>query len=290
MWERFTDRARRILTLANQEAQKWNHECIGTEHILLGILEEKSGVEIEVLGKYGIDVEKLRKTLEKSMKSGPDMVTMGKLPETPVAKKSIEYSIEYARENKFNIVDSYHILAGLIRATEGIASQALTKFNFTEEKLTLGLEELLGDEWPVKKTKQTEDEKQGYWNIPKSELNIRRLLENVYGFNFNYAELAVTEKRPETITIMSGESRLHVGSLRKTSEEPRYDEVTLTPEGGNLNQLKEVAKLKQLLDRYHVEYTSEPPIEDIVKELRADATRISNEHNSVANSLEGKVE
>lgn len=288
MYERFTDRAREIITLANQRAQKWHHDYLGTEHILLGILEEKSGIEIEVFGKYGVDVKKLRKTLEESMKSGPDMVIMGKIPQTPSAINSIEHAIEYARENNFNFIDSYHILAGLIRETEGIASQTLANFNFTEEKLTQGLEEKLGDEWPVKKTEQTEDKNQGYWIIPKSELDVRGFLK-FYGFDFGDEDLTAVEKPAEMNVYLDGFSA--IGILNRTSEVPlEYDRVILTPQKKDLEQLKKVAKLKQILDKHHVGYTSEPPIGEVITLLREDATRTSKEYNDIADSLEDKVE
>src|SRR5262249_25243122 len=94
MYERFTDRARKVMQLANQEAQRFNHEYIGTEHILLGLVKEGSGVAANVLKNLDIDLRKIRLEVEKIVQSGPDMVTMGKLPQTPRAKKVIEYSIE----------------------------------------------------------------------------------------------------------------------------------------------------------------------------------------------------
>lgn len=88
MFERLTDRARKVMALANQEAQRFNHEYIGTEHILLGLVKEASGVGANVLKNLGIDLRKVRLEVEKLVKSGPEMVTMGKLPQTPRAKKS----------------------------------------------------------------------------------------------------------------------------------------------------------------------------------------------------------
>src|SRR5207249_4908022 len=88
---RFTDRARKVMQLANQEAQRFNHEYIGTEHILLGLVKEGSGVAANVLKNLDIDLRKIRLVVEKIVQSGPDMVTMGKLPQTPRAKKVIEY-------------------------------------------------------------------------------------------------------------------------------------------------------------------------------------------------------
>src|SRR5688572_32354676 len=97
MYERFTDRARKVMQLANQEAQRFNHEYIGTEHVLLGLIKEGSGVAANVLKNLDVDLRKIRLEVEKLVQSGPDMVTMGKLPQTPRAKKVIEYAIEEAR-------------------------------------------------------------------------------------------------------------------------------------------------------------------------------------------------
>ena len=104
MFERFTDRARKVMALANQEAQRFNHEYIGTEHILLGLVKEGSGVGANVLKNLGVDLRKVRLEVEKLVKSGPEMVTMGKLPQTPRAKKVIEYAIEEARNLNHNYV------------------------------------------------------------------------------------------------------------------------------------------------------------------------------------------
>ena len=81
MYERFTDRARKVMQLANQEAQRFNHEYIGTEHILLGLVKEGSGVAANVLKNLEVDLRKIRIEVEKIVQTGPDMVTMGKLPQ-----------------------------------------------------------------------------------------------------------------------------------------------------------------------------------------------------------------
>ena len=123
MYERFTDRARKVMQLANQEAQRFNHEYIGTEHILLGLVKEGSGVAANVLKNLDIDLRKIRLEVEKIVQSGPDMVTMGKLPQTPRAKKVIEYSIEEARNLNHNYVGTEHLLLGLLREQEGVAAE-----------------------------------------------------------------------------------------------------------------------------------------------------------------------
>src|SRR4029077_7909840 len=99
MYERFTDRARKVMQLANQEAMRFNHEYIGTEHILLGLVSEGSGVAANVLKNLDVDVKKVRIQVEKIVISRPNSksVAMGRLPQTPRSKKVIEYAIEEAK-------------------------------------------------------------------------------------------------------------------------------------------------------------------------------------------------
>lgn len=144
MFERFTDRARKVMALANQEAQRFNHEYIGTEHILLGLVKEGNGVGANVLRNLDVDVKKLRLEIEKLVKSGPDMVTMGKLPQTPRAKKVIEFAIEEARSLNHNYVGTEHILLGLLRETEGIAAQVLMNLGLKLEDVRQEVLNLLG--------------------------------------------------------------------------------------------------------------------------------------------------
>src|SRR5512147_934898 len=97
MFERFTDRARKVMYLANQEAQRFNHEYIGTEHILLGLIKEGSGVGANVLKNLDVNLQKMRVEVEKLVRPGPESIGIGKLPQSPRAKKVIEYAIEEAR-------------------------------------------------------------------------------------------------------------------------------------------------------------------------------------------------
>jgi ATP-dependent Clp protease ATP-binding subunit ClpC len=144
MYERFTDRARKVMQLANQEAQRFNHEYIGTEHILLGLVKEGSGVAANVLKNLDIDLRKIRLEVEKIVQSGPDMVTMGKLPHTPRAKKVIEYSIEEARNLNHNYVGTEHLLLGLLREQEGVAAQVLMNLGLKLEDVREEVLNLLG--------------------------------------------------------------------------------------------------------------------------------------------------
>ncbi len=144
MFERFTDRARKVMALANQEAQRFNHEYIGTEHILLGLVKEGSGVGANVLKNLDVDLRKVRLEVEKLVHAGPEMVTMGKLPQTPRAKKVIEYAIEEARNLNHNYVGTEHLLLGLLREHDGVAAQVLMNLGLKLDEVREEVLNLLG--------------------------------------------------------------------------------------------------------------------------------------------------
>jgi ATP-dependent Clp protease ATP-binding subunit ClpC len=150
MYERFTDRARKVMQLANQEAQRFNHEYIGTEHILLGLVKEGSGVAANVLKNLDIDLRKIRLEVEKIVQTGPggEQVVMGKLPHTPRAKKVIEYSVEEARNLNHNYVGTEHLLLGLLREQEGVAAQVLMNLGLKLEDVREEVLNLLGHNMP----------------------------------------------------------------------------------------------------------------------------------------------
>src|SRR5208337_1282465 len=125
MYERFTDRARKVMQLANQEAQRFNHEYIGTEHILLGLVKEGSGVAADVLKNLDVDLRRIRLEVEKLLQSGPDKVPLSRLPQTPRAKKVVEYAMDEARNLGHNYVGTEHVLLGLLRDDMGVAAQVL---------------------------------------------------------------------------------------------------------------------------------------------------------------------
>lgn len=146
MFEKFTDRARKIMQLANQEAQRFNHEYIDTEHILLGLVKEGSGVGSVALKEAGIDLRKVRLEVEKLVQSGPRMITQGKLPQTPQAKRVIEFAMEEARGLRHDYVGTEHILLGLLRQPRSVATQVLQQLGLQLEVLRDDLLNLLGNE------------------------------------------------------------------------------------------------------------------------------------------------
>jgi ATP-dependent Clp protease ATP-binding subunit ClpC len=144
MFDRFTDRAKKVMSFARQEAMKFNHEYIGTEHILLGLVQEGSGVAANVLKNLTIDLEKIRHEVEKIVKTGPSMVTMGQLPFTPRAKKVLELSLEEASQLSHNYIGTEHLLLGLIRENEGIAAQVLMNLGIKLDEVREEVLEFLG--------------------------------------------------------------------------------------------------------------------------------------------------
>ncbi|MGE0709597.1 MAG: ATP-dependent Clp protease ATP-binding subunit [Planctomycetota bacterium] len=144
MFDRFTDRARKVMGLARQEAQRFNHQYIGTEHILLGLIQEGSGVAANVLRNLDVDPEKIRVEVEKIVQDGPTMVTMGQLPFTPRAKKVLELASEEASNLRHNYIGTEHLLLGLIRENEGVAAQVLMNLNLKLEDVREEVLELLG--------------------------------------------------------------------------------------------------------------------------------------------------
>ena len=144
MYERFTDRARKVMQLANQEARRLNQEYIDTEHILLGLIKEGSGVAANVLKNLDIDLHTIRLEVEKIVPPGQGIVTKAKLPHKPQAKKVIEYSIEESRKLKHNYVGTEHLLLGLLREQEGVAAQILMNLGLKLEDVREEVLKLLG--------------------------------------------------------------------------------------------------------------------------------------------------
>ncbi|MHB1738445.1 MAG: ATP-dependent Clp protease ATP-binding subunit [Actinomycetes bacterium] len=126
MFERFTDRARRVVVLAQEEARMLNHNYIGTEHILLGLIHEGEGVAAKSLESLGISLEAVRQQVEEIIGQGQQAPT-GHIPFTPRAKKVLELSLREALQLGHNYIGTEHILLGLIREGEGVAAQVLVK-------------------------------------------------------------------------------------------------------------------------------------------------------------------
>jgi len=148
MFNRFTERARKVILLAKEEAKRFNHDYIGTEHLLLGLIREGEGVAAVVLQKLGLNLQQIRLEIEKFVKPGPPTVVSGDIPFTPTAKKVIELSSEEARSLGHNYIGTEHLLLGLIREGEGAASQVLVNLGLDLGKVREEIAELLGSAGP----------------------------------------------------------------------------------------------------------------------------------------------
>jgi len=148
---RLTDRARKVMSLANEEAQRFNHEYIGTEHLLLGLLKEGSGTGANVLKNLDVDLRKVRNEVGKLVKAGPMALRLGKLPQTPRARQVIDYAIQEARNLNHNYVGTEHLLLGLLREHDGVAAQVLRQLGLSLEETRSAVLDLLGasDEAPA---------------------------------------------------------------------------------------------------------------------------------------------
>ncbi|MCM8796594.1 MAG: ATP-dependent Clp protease ATP-binding subunit [Candidatus Omnitrophica bacterium] len=148
MFNRFTERARKVIILAKEEARRFNHDYIGTEHILLGLIREGEGVAAAVLQKMGVSLENIRLEIEKLVQPGPTTQIIGDIPFTPRSKKALEMAAEEARSLGHNYIGTEHLLLGLIREGEGIASQVLMNLGLDLNTLRNEVMEILGSALP----------------------------------------------------------------------------------------------------------------------------------------------
>jgi ATP-dependent Clp protease ATP-binding subunit ClpC len=126
MFERFTEHAREVMSLANQEAQQFGHEFIGTEHILWGLAKEVQGVAAAVLKHFNVDLKPLRKEVEILLEGRPHVEATEKLAQTEHTKNVIRYAVEEARSLHHNYVGTEHLLLGLMRDGKALSAKVLT--------------------------------------------------------------------------------------------------------------------------------------------------------------------
>ncbi len=122
MSNRFTERAQRVILIAQEEAKRLNHDYVGTEHILLGLIALGEGVAAQVLANLGVDLRRVRSEIEKIVGTGDNVMLLGEIPFTPRAKKVLEYAVEEAQHMGHSYVGTEHLLLGLIREEEGVAA------------------------------------------------------------------------------------------------------------------------------------------------------------------------
>ncbi len=146
MFERFTERARKVIILAREEAIRLGHNFVGTEHLLLGLVREGDGLATAILKKLNVNLTTLKGEVEKIVSVGSQVSPAGEVPFTPQAKKVLEYAISEARSMGHNYIGTEHLLLGLIREGEGIASLVLRDFGVTIPAAKAQAQELLGEQ------------------------------------------------------------------------------------------------------------------------------------------------
>jgi ATP-dependent Clp protease ATP-binding subunit ClpC len=146
-FDKFTERARRVLTLAQEEAQRFNHNYIGTEHLLLGLVREGDGVAAKVLSNLGVELTKVRSAVEFIIGRGEQTVR-GEIGLTPRAKKVIELAVDEARRLNHNYIGTEHLLLGLVREGEGIAASVLESLGVNLERVRAETTRILSQSMP----------------------------------------------------------------------------------------------------------------------------------------------
>src|SRR5215216_4746613 len=146
-FDKFTERARKVLTLAQEEAQRFNHNYIGTEHLLLGLVREGDGVAAKVLGNLGVELNKVRSAVEFIIGRG-DRTVLGEIGLTPRAKKVIELAVDEARRLSHSYIGTEHLLLGLVREGEGIAAGVLESLGVNLERVRAETTRILSQSAP----------------------------------------------------------------------------------------------------------------------------------------------
>ena len=164
MQDRFTDRVRKVIYYAREEAARLQHDYIGTEHLLLGIVREGEGIAAKVLAKLELDFEQIQQAVENMVKSSGGTLTIGEIPFTPRAKRVLELAIEEARLLGHNYVGTEHLLLGLIREGEGVAAQVLAELGVDRKRVREEVLKLLGPTTTVK-TRKSKKEKSDTPNL-----------------------------------------------------------------------------------------------------------------------------
>src|SRR5687767_7279324 len=134
MMNNFTPRAQQVLALARKEADRFNHNYVGTEHLLLGLIKLGQGVAVNDLQKMGLDLETVRMEVEKQVGSGPETKMVGNIPYTPRVKKVLALAGKEAKSLNHSYVGTEHILLGLLREGEGVAARVLKSLDIDIER------------------------------------------------------------------------------------------------------------------------------------------------------------
>ena len=156
MFERFTERARRVIILAREEAGRFRHDFVGTEHILLGLIRDGEGIATAVLQRLGLKLETVKAEVERALAGFPKTLTFGEVPFTPQAKRVLELSIEEARQLGHNYIGTEHLLLGLMKEGQSIAAKILESLGARLDEVRQETLALLGDQYYPRPKKRSQ--------------------------------------------------------------------------------------------------------------------------------------
>jgi ATP-dependent Clp protease ATP-binding subunit ClpA len=246
MFERFTDRARRSLFLSQEEARLLNHNYVGTEHLLLGLVSEGQGVAAKALESLGISLEAVRAQVEESIGQGQSAPT-GHISFTPGAKKVLELSLREATQLGHNYIGTEHLLLGLIREGEGVAAQVLAKLGADRPRVRQQVIQLL--------TGYAGGMEAGAWTqlvrmtVPEDLRQANEQLVQVRGEK----EEAIDRQDFERAAALRDAEKQLLTRLAKQEQEWRagVDLEAVIQENHNLH--REVERLRELLRQHGIE-------------------------------------
>jgi ATP-dependent Clp protease ATP-binding subunit ClpC len=220
MFDRFTERARKVMTLARQEAQKLNNDYIGTEHILLGLVQEGSGVAAQVLKNLDVDLRKVRAEVERLVEHGTSPVSGTQLPFTPRAKRVLELALEEAQNLGHNYIGTEHLLLGLIRESDGPAAHVLQNLGVKPEDVREEVIELLGADAPQGAPKAGGEEGEGAEGGPEEPAAGKSKTPALDAFGRDLTELARETKLDPVIGRAREIERVMQILARRTKNNP----------------------------------------------------------------------
>jgi len=156
VFERFTERARRVIILAREEAGRFRHDFVGTEHVLLGLIRDGEGIATAVLQRLGLRLETVKAEVERALAGFPKTLTFGEVPFTPQAKRVLELSIEEARQLGHNYIGTEHLLLGLMKEGQSIAAKILESLGARLDEVRQETLALLGDQYYPRPKKRSQ--------------------------------------------------------------------------------------------------------------------------------------
>jgi ATP-dependent Clp protease ATP-binding subunit ClpA len=208
-FDKFTERARKVLSLAQEEAQRFQHNYIGTEHLLLGLVREGEGVAAQVLGKLGVELNKVRGSVEFIIGRG-DRIVLGEIGLTPRAKKVIELAVDEARHLNHHYIGTEHLLLGMVREGQGIAAGVLESLGVNLEKVRTQTIQVLGLSGVSHKMQEPRAE-----NVPQLMLELLKEAQNVLVSVTLEKEQALQQKEYERAAELGKREKKIRESIRK---------------------------------------------------------------------------